>query len=310
MWSARAARLSPGNLAPVPRTPAPNPGPELGSTIAVRCSATTGSADDRHHPQPVPGRVLDQHGHHVPGRMGVEMPVDVPHHPGDQGGVQSAELTRETMRDMINRDALEIGGHHHRQRAAPPRRRSITQPVHSHTHQQGPPTTQRHHPLAGATDRPGLLGAPAGPDTRIGTNVQRPPERRVGSVRGLPPNGTPHLHRSGPIARGVASPGTRNGHARMTTTPVRLCTIIVDRRWTKAAAAGHWGRREPHGHAGDLGHQHRASPVDPHHALTTGDRSARVRRCAVSITRSPGTTGSNRPGPTPSTASTPRCANR
>jgi len=159
MWSARAARLSPGNLAPVPRTPAPNPGPELGSTIAVRCSATTGSADDRHHPQPVPGRVLDQHGHHVPGRMGVEMPVDVPHHPGDQGGVQSAELTRETMRDMINRDALEIGGHHHRQRAAPPRRRSITQPVHSHTHQQGPPTTQRHHPLAGATDRPGLLGA-------------------------------------------------------------------------------------------------------------------------------------------------------
>ena len=46
------------------------------------------------------------------------MPVRVPHHPGHQVGVQVGELTRETLRDMVNRDAFGIGGHH-LQRAGP-----------------------------------------------------------------------------------------------------------------------------------------------------------------------------------------------
>jgi hypothetical protein len=90
--------------------------------LRVRCGAGRGG----HHPQPVPGRVLDQDGHDVPGRVRVEMPVRVPHHPRHQSGVQVRELTRETLRYMVNRGAFGIGGHHP-QRAGPRRARSITQ---------------------------------------------------------------------------------------------------------------------------------------------------------------------------------------
>ena len=123
------------------------PHDDAGSAIPLCCAATTGPEHGGHHPQPVPRRVLDHDGHHVPGRVGVEMPVGVPHHPGHHGGVEDTELARETTRDTINRDALGIGGHHHRQRARPRRHRSITQPVHGHTHQpQARPHSDNHPP--------------------------------------------------------------------------------------------------------------------------------------------------------------------
>jgi hypothetical protein len=39
-----------------------------------------------------------------------EMPVRVPHRPGHQVGVPVGELTRETLRDMVNRETFGIGG--------------------------------------------------------------------------------------------------------------------------------------------------------------------------------------------------------
>jgi len=72
----------------------------------------------RHHPAPVPCRVLDQNEDDVPGRMGVEIPIRVPHHPRDQGGVDVRELMRKTLRYMINRGAFVVGIHH-LQRAGP-----------------------------------------------------------------------------------------------------------------------------------------------------------------------------------------------
>ena len=60
----------------------------------------------RHHPAPVPCRVLDQNEDDVPGRMGGEMPIRVPHHPRDQGGVYVRELMRKTLCYMINRGAF------------------------------------------------------------------------------------------------------------------------------------------------------------------------------------------------------------
>ena len=152
------------------------PQDDAGSAIPLRCAATTGPEHGGHHPQPVPRRVLDQDGHHVPGRVGVEMPVGVPHHPGHQGGVEDTELARETMRDTINRDALGIGGHHHRQRARPRRRRSITQPVHSHTHQpQARPHSDNHPPAPDHRPAPTPLRRPTAPDTRIGHASGHPP---------------------------------------------------------------------------------------------------------------------------------------
>ena len=82
------------------------------SVAAVGPGPASGMGRAGHHPQPVPGRVLDQDGHDVAGGVGVEMPVRVPHHPGHQVGVQVGELTRESLRDMINRGTLGFGGHY------------------------------------------------------------------------------------------------------------------------------------------------------------------------------------------------------
>jgi len=66
----------------------------------------------RHHEQPIPGGVLDQDRHDVPGGVAIEMPVRVPHDPGHQVGVQGGELAREALRNMVNREVFGIGGHH------------------------------------------------------------------------------------------------------------------------------------------------------------------------------------------------------
>ena len=58
-----------------------------GSAAASRRRVTWGAGRGGHHPQPVPGGVLDQDGYDVAGWVGVEMPVGVPDHPRHQGGV-------------------------------------------------------------------------------------------------------------------------------------------------------------------------------------------------------------------------------
>jgi hypothetical protein len=63
------------------------------SDAAVRPVVPDGSGRGGHHPEPVPGCVLDEDGHHVTGGVGVEMPVRAPHHPVHQVGVQVGELT-------------------------------------------------------------------------------------------------------------------------------------------------------------------------------------------------------------------------
>jgi hypothetical protein len=80
-----------------------------GSAAAPRRRVTCGAGRDGHHPQPVPGRVLDQDGYGVPGRVGVEMSVGIPHHPRHQSGVQVRELTRKTLRYLINRRVRDRG---------------------------------------------------------------------------------------------------------------------------------------------------------------------------------------------------------
>ena len=99
-WGRRGRCLSPEGM-----TDLPGQRPRHGA--GMRAARRGG-----HHPQPVPGRVLDQDGHDVPGRVRVEMPVCVPHHLRNQRGVQVGELTRKTLRYMINRAAFGIGGHH------------------------------------------------------------------------------------------------------------------------------------------------------------------------------------------------------
>jgi len=75
------------------------------------CCRSPRPAPAGHHAQPVPRRVLDQNGHEFTGRVAVEPPVHLPHHPRHHGRVNVRKPGRKTLRDMVDSDAFTVGNH-------------------------------------------------------------------------------------------------------------------------------------------------------------------------------------------------------
>ena len=85
---------------------------------------------------------------------------------------------RTGARDDARHDQSRCARHRrpsHRQRARPRRRRSITQPVHSHTHQPQARPHSDNHTTPGPPTGADPLRRPTAPDTRIGHASGHPP---------------------------------------------------------------------------------------------------------------------------------------